>query len=283
MALDSFTPALLIGTRYTISGSIMVAAALLAKARLPKGRELWLTALYGAMILGLGSGAIALTETWMPTGLAALFVTASPFWLVGADALFPGGERLHPPAIAGLLVGLAGTALLVSQSAARSSSGRSILTGFLIIQVGCAGWGIGSILHRRLRATVHSVVSGGVQQLGAGVAFTILAAFTEGFHARWTPRGAGALMYLVIAGSIIGYSAYAYALDRLPVSLLSIYTYINPIVAVFLGWVFYRERFGLREALAMLVIFAGVAIVKRHAGHGSGPLSTEDVREPSMA
>jgi len=282
MALDSFAPALLIGTRYTISGAIMVAAALLTKTRLPRGRELWLSALYGAMILGLGSGAIALTETWLPTGLAALFLTTSPFWLVGAEALFPGGERLHPPAVAGMLVGLAGTALLVSQTAAHSSSGRSILTGFLILQVGCASWGIGSILHRRMRTTVHSVVSGGVQQLGAGVAFTILAAFTEGFHVHWTRRGAGALVYLVIAGSLIGYSAYAYVLDRLPVALISIYTYINPIVAVFLGWLVYREPFGLREAMAMVVVFAGVAIVKRHS-HPAARTIAKEAPQPTAA
>ena len=74
-----------------------------------------------------------------------------------------------------------------------------------------------------------------------------------------------ALLYLVCFGSIVGYSAYAYALDRLPVAILSVYPYVNAIVAVGLGWLFYRERFGVREALAMVVIFAGVAVVKRYA------------------
>jgi drug/metabolite transporter (DMT)-like permease len=78
-------------------------------------------------------------------------------------------------------------------------------------------------------------------------------------------RGVGALLYLVVFGSIVGYSAYAYALDRLPVAIVSIYPYVNAIVAVALGWVFYREKFGLREAIAMMIIFASVGVVKRYA------------------
>jgi drug/metabolite transporter (DMT)-like permease len=261
-ALDSFTPALLIGARYTISGCIMVIASFLTGARLPRGREFLLTARNGVLILGIGSGAIALTETWIPTGLAAIFITTCPFWLVGMDASFNGAGRLRAPAVAGMFIGLAGTALLVSQSAVRVRSGNSILLAFLILQLGCASWALGSILHVRLPSTAHSVVSGGVEQLGAGIAFLIVAWLTGGLHVKWTIHGAGALLYLVVFGSLVGYSAYTYALDRLPVSLVSIYTYINPIVAVFLGWLIYREPFGFREAVGMLVIFAGVAIVK---------------------
>jgi drug/metabolite transporter (DMT)-like permease len=78
-------------------------------------------------------------------------------------------------------------------------------------------------------------------------------------------RGVGALLYLVVFGSIVGYSAYIYALSHLPVTVLSIYPYVNPVVAVILGWLFYREAFGVREAVAMLIIFAGVALVKRYS------------------
>jgi drug/metabolite transporter (DMT)-like permease len=108
------------------------------------------------------------------------------------------------------------------------------------------------------------VVSGAVQQLAAGVAFLLPAMLVPEHPVRWSARGAGALMYLVVFGSIVGYSAYIYAMDKLPVAIVSIYTYVNPVVAVALGWLFYREPFGGREAVAMLVIFAGVALVKRH-------------------
>ena len=92
------------------------------------------------------------------------------------------------------------------------------------------------------------------------------ALFASSHHVVWSPRGVTALFYLVIFGSIVGYSAYAYALDRLPVSVVSIYPYVNAAVAVTLGWLFYREPFGRREAIAMLVIFTGVGLVKWQSG-----------------
>jgi drug/metabolite transporter (DMT)-like permease len=105
-----------------------------------------------------------------------------------------------------------------------------------------------------------------VQQVAAGLVALPFALFASSHQVHWSVRGVTALFYLVIFGSIIGYSAYAYALDRLPVAVVSIYSYINSVVAVALGWLFYREPFGLREASAMAIIFAGVALVKWQSG-----------------
>ena len=110
-------------------------------------------------------------------------------------------------------------------------------------------------------------VSGGVQQLATGLAVAVPALLVPGNFFHWTSRGVLAVLYLVTFGSIVGYSAYIYAMDKLPVSLVSVYNYINPVVAVALGWLFYREPFGWRETGAMAVIFAGVAIVKRFGRH----------------
>ena len=107
---------------------------------------------------------------------------------------------------------------------------------------------------------------GAIQQLFSGLAALPFALFSGSHQIAWSVRGIAALFYLVIFGSIIGYSAYAYALDRLPVAVVSIYPYINSLVAVGLGWLFYREPFGAREAAAMLVIFAGVGLVKWQSG-----------------
>jgi drug/metabolite transporter (DMT)-like permease len=110
----------------------------------------------------------------------------------------------------------------------------------------------------------HPVVSGAIQQLAAGLVFLPPALLIGEHPIRWQFRGVAALVYLVIFGSIVGYSSYIYALEKLPVALVSIYTYVNPVVAVLLGWLVYREPFGKREILAMLVIFLGVALVKRY-------------------
>jgi drug/metabolite transporter (DMT)-like permease len=265
IALESMTPAVLMALRYTISGIILLAVAYFSKAHIPKGRELWYTALYGVIIIGTGTGCLVYAEQWVPSGLASVFITVSPFWMVGVEALIPGGVRLHGPTIVAMLVGLAGTVLLVAPEAMQEGFGGPLLRGFLLLQIGCAGWALGSILQRRHQTKAHPVVSGAVQQLATGLAFAVPALLTKPHPYNWTVRSLEAVAYLIVFGSIVGYSAYAFVLDRLPISVVSIYNYINPIIAVFLGWIFFREHFGLQELFAMLIIFVGVALVKRYS------------------
>jgi drug/metabolite transporter (DMT)-like permease len=265
IAVESVHPAVLVSLRYLVSGTILLVSAFFSKAHLPSGRELWYTALYGVIIIGIGNGCLAFAEVWVPSGLAALFITTSPFWMIGTEALIPGGDRLHGPTLIGMLVGLAGTLLLVAPSAMEEGFRGPLLRGFLLLQLGCGGWALGSILQRRHQTKAHPVVSGAVQQLATGLAFLVPALATRPNPLAWSQRSVAAVIYLVVFGSIVGYSAYIYVLDRLPISVVSIYNYINPIVAVLLGWWFFRERIGAREIAAMLVIFAGVALVKRYS------------------
>ncbi len=265
IALESMAPQVLMGLRYTISGTILLAVAYFSKAHLPTGRELRYTALFGVIIIGTGTGCLVFAEQWVPSGLASVFITLSPFWMIGIDAVIPGGERLHGPTIVAMLVGLAGTTLLVAPEVISEGFRGPLLRGFLVIQLGCGGWCLGSILQRRHQTKAHPVVSGAVQQLATGLAFAIPAFVAKPHPSAWSMRSIGAVAYLVVFGSIVGYSAYSFVLDRLPVSVVSIYNYINPIIAVFLGWIFFREHFGVQEVVAMLIIFAGVALVKRYS------------------
>ena len=274
MSLEMFSPLCLLGTRFSLSGGILLAAAMLRGARLPRGRELFYIALSGVMIIGIGTGTLIFAETWIPSGMAALFISTSPFWMTGVEALWPGGTRLHPPEIGGMAVGLAGTILLVWEGAVKAPHGGAIIGGFLLMQFGCAGWAAGSIFRRRIDTRAHPVVTGAIQQLSSGIAALIPALLFEPGQTHFTTRGFSAMLYLVFFGSIAGYSAYAYALDRLPVALVSIYTYVNPVVAVFLGWLFYREPFGVREAVATGVILLGVTIVKR-VGRAPAPANEQ--------
>jgi drug/metabolite transporter (DMT)-like permease len=263
VGLESFTPAMLMCLRYLISGILMLIGAWLAGAHLPRGRELWRTALYGALTIGMGTGSLALAEVWIPSGLAALIVTTQPFWMVGVEALMPGGARLHFPAVRGMLVGLAGVGFLIAPAAlASATDSQALLKGFVTLQIGAAVWSVGSISQRRMATRAHPIVSGAVQQFATGLAF-VIPALLQSRTAVWDAKGIGAVVYLAIFGGVIGYSAFIFSMDRLPVALVSIYTYVNPIIAVLLGWVFYREAFGWREVVAMLIIFAGVAMVKQ--------------------
>jgi len=250
--------------RYTLSGTLMMMGAWISGAAFPRGRELWLTAFYGLLTIGLGTGSLAVAELWVPSGLAAMIVTTQPFWMVGVEAWYT-GERLHWPSIQGMLIGLAGVIVLFWPAVFGGSNALrrgDLWAGFAVLQFGAVTWAFGSIAQRNIRSHVHPIVSGAVQQLATGIAFAIPA--LAGPHPdHWTRSGIGAVVYLAVFGGVVGYSSYIYSMYHLPVALVSIYTYINPIVAVFLGWLFYREVFGWREAAAMLVIFAGVAVVKR--------------------
>ena len=269
MSLESFPPLELVCVRYLISGSILL---LFAKARgiyLPRGRELAAACFSGFLTLGVGNGALVFSEVLIPSGIAGLIVTISPFWMVGVEALLPGGERLHGPTIGGMAVGLLGAGLLFMPDASAHSIDRNLLNGFLLLQIGMAGWSFGSIYQRRNAGRAHPVIAGGVQQLAAGVILLPFVLAIPQAPVHWSSRGVLALLYLVCFGSIVGYSAFVYAMDRLPVAVVSLYSYINAVVAVVLGWLVYRERFGVNEVFAMLVIFAGVALVKRYS-HRAG-------------
>jgi drug/metabolite transporter (DMT)-like permease len=275
IALESFSPATLVCLRNLLSGTLTLSVAAAIGARLPRGRDLWATAGYGVMVIGMGNGALALAEQWIPTGLASLFVTTSPFWFVGIDALLPGGERLHGPTVRGLLLGFAGVLFLLAPAfqavvthqsfaggAGGGAGGGAMIAAFLVLQLSGASWAWGSLLQRNRKLSAHPFVLGGVQQLATGVAY-LPATLLQLNSAHWTTRGMGAIVYLAIFGGMVGYGCYALAIARLPLAIVSIYTYVNPVVAVFLGWLFYRESFGIREALAMAIIFAGIAVVRR--------------------
>jgi len=262
MALETVPPLFLIAGRFCLSGGLMLGWVWLSGKALPRGRELLITAANGVLILGVGNGCLVFAEMWIPSSLAALFIGISPFWMVALEALVPGGERLRWPALAGILTGFLGAGLLVAPSLSANGMSGNISKGFLILQLGSLSWGLGSILQKRNRGKAHPIVNGAVQQMAAGVVFLIPALLAGQTPASWTSRGSWAVAYLVVFGSIVGYSSYIYALDRLPVSLVSIYTYVNPVVAAILGWYFYREPFGRREIVAMMVIFCGVAVVK---------------------
>lgn len=261
MALESFPPLLLVGTRFTISGSILLAVLLATGMKLPARRDLAASALFGLVILGVGNACLTFAETWIASSLAALFVTTAPFWLTGLEAAL-GGERLRGLALAGLVIGLAGTALLVGPGWEEGVSGNT-LKGFLVLQMGCFSWSFGSIVQRRRLSEMNPVLNGAVQQLSAGIGFLLLASLFPGDPVRWSARGVGALLYLVVFGSIVGYTSYIYALKTLPVALVALHNYANPAVAAVLGWLIFGEGFGVREVVAMGVIFAGVFLVSR--------------------
>jgi drug/metabolite transporter (DMT)-like permease len=185
--------------------------------------------------------------------------------MVGIESLMPEGEPLHAPTIVGMLVGLTGVVVLVARTAFGAKSPTpALVTAFVLLQLGLGAWALGSILQRKQVSRAHPFISGAVQQFATGIVFLSAVPI---LHSRmsWTARGIGAVAYLAMFGGIVGYSAFVYSMAKLPVAIASLYNYVNPLVAVALGWLFFREPFGLLECFSMLMIFTGVAIVKRQS------------------
>jgi drug/metabolite transporter (DMT)-like permease len=228
-----------------------------------------MNACVGPLILGVGNGALAVAELWIPTGLAALFVSTAPFWYAAAESWVPGGDRLRAAVLRGMLVGSAGVVLLVGPAgwgALSGRTGRGIVAGFFLLQLSQVSWSFAAIFQRRQTQRAHPFIAGAVHQLSTGVTFLIPSLFETGVwnaKVHWDARGTGALLYLALFGGIVGYSCFLLVMNRLPVMIATLYNYVNPVVAVMLGWIVYREPFGWREGIAMAIIFLGVAMVRR--------------------
>jgi drug/metabolite transporter (DMT)-like permease len=142
-----------------------------------------------------------------------------------------------------------------------------------------AAWCSGSILQKRYPATGSPWLSLGIQQLAAGVAFVPVVLVAPSSPIHWSVRGVAAIFYLVVFGSWVGYTAYIYGLGKIPVAIFSTYSYVNCVVAVALGWLVYREPFGVKETVAMLIIFVGVGIVKWQTSIKRPPTAGVPVRD----
>ena len=248
---------------------------------MPRGRELLLTAICGVICIGVGNGFLATAEEYVPSGLAALFYTTAPFWMVGIDALLPGGKRPKLLTVGGLLVGLMGVAFLIMPAALHEGFRGKVIPGFLLLQISSVGWVLGSLLQKRVETRANSFVIGAVQQFAAGISMFVPAIIFGKMPHLISLRSGLAVAYLVIFGSLIGFSSYIYVVAKLPVAIVSIYYFVNPVVAVWLGFLFFREPFGGRELIAMLIIFAGIALVRWSESFRSRPLKALMVERAS--
>lgn len=265
VGLETLTPMLFGGLRFLIAGAVLfLIMSRQRNVRLPSGREWVDLAAVGLMLLGVGNGMVVWAEQWVPSGTAALLVATGPFWVAGLETLRRGGERVTRWSVAGMLVGFGGLAMLVGPSLFEASAaGGMFLLGALALQVGCFSWSAGSVYAKHRPVGVNPLMGAAVQMLVAGAALTLVgSAGGEWGRIGFSTRSVGALAYLVVFGSIVAYGSFAYAMQKLPLSVVSTYAYINPVIAVLLGWLLLGEPLGWRVWLATAVILAGVALVK---------------------
>ena len=213
IALETIPPFVMAGIRYVTAGAMLTAIVAARGDRLPGPRAWPSLAFLGLLLLGFGNGGVVWAEQTVPSGLTAVLVATSPFWMVGLDAALPGGTRLGARRAAGLAVGFLGIVLLVGPEL-QLESGRQFLGGVIAAQLACVGWAIGSIYSRRRghgAAKQESVLATAAFEMLFGGVSLILAAAVHGEFARtvFTARTAGALAYLIVFGAVIGFTAYA--------------------------------------------------------------------------
>jgi len=267
ISLETIPPLLMAAMRWIVAGSLLTLVLTLRGERLPARREWPSLAILGILLLGFGNGAVVWAEQTVPSGLTAVLVATSPFWMVGFDAFMPDGDAITARRVIGLVVGFAGIVMLVWPELRFDGSGAGFLGGVVSAQVACAGWAVGSSYARK-RGRGHAseenvLATAAFEMLFGGFALLIASlALHETARLTFTPRTAGALAYLIFVGAIGGFSAYAYALKHLPVATVSLYAYINPIIAVVLGTLVLSEPFDIRMLLAAAVVFVGIVLVR---------------------
>lgn len=265
ISLQTVPPFLQGGLRNILAGLIL-AAGLAARGHKLPGRPAWgRLAVLGFFMFLLGNGGVVWGVEHLPSGLAAVLVGTSPFWMVGVEAFVAGGRTLRVRQLIGLVTGFAGIVILVWPDIAQGGvGGREFLLGVISVQIACAGWAIGSSYTRRHVMPADVLGSAAMQMIFGGMFLTLLGAtLGEWGRLSFTGLTLSAMAYLVLAGSVIAFTAYSYALRHLDVATVSLYTYINPVIAVALGTVLLDEPFHMRMVIAAGVILIGTLIVGR--------------------
>lgn len=268
IGVQHLPPMLFAGIRWIIAGSIFIVFMKWKGKALPKANEIVHLAIVGLALLGLGNGLVVVSEQWIPSGLTALLLSTVPFGIVGLESLLPKGPKLNLTIIAGLIMGLLGVSLIFKGEVKYLLVVENRL-GILGIMMAVFFWSLGSIYSKYKKVNVHPLMGASVQMLVAGTAMAIVGvSLGELQKITLEMKGFLSLAYLITVGSWVGYGSYIYAIAHLPLSLVATHAYVNPIIALFLGWLILDEELNLQIIIAAFVILVGVSIVR----HGSAQM-----------
>lgn len=273
-AVETLPPLLMAGTRFVVAGTVLYVWRRAAGHPRPTGAQWRAAGVVGALMLLVGNGGVTWAEQWVESGTAALMVTSVPLWMVLLDWARPGGRPPRLAVWAGILVGLAGVLLLFGSPAVDPR----YTAGWAVLLAASVAWAAGS-LYSRTAVLPAPLLATGMQMLAGGVLLLGVGALTGEIQAldprAFSVRSVLAVCYLILFGSLVGYSTYVWLLRVTPPALASTYAFVNPVVAVLLGWLLAGERITLRIVLASVVIVGGVALItvtrsRRPPGAGPG-------------
>jgi drug/metabolite transporter (DMT)-like permease len=263
-AIETMPPLGMASLRFVIAGSLLYLWSRSRGAPAPSYRQWRNAAISGTLLLAGGNGAVVVAEQWVPSGLVALIVAAVPFWLVLLDALF--GSRARPTrrTTLGLLTGFGGVGVLAGSPGVGAGGGQELL-GALLALAGSLAWASGSLASRYAKDPPRPRMLVAMQMLFGSLVLgmmSLVAGETDGFRlAEVSFLSWAALLYLIVAGALIGYSAYIWLLTVVTPSRVGTYAYVNPVVAMLLGWALADEPLTFRSLLAAAIILASVVVI----------------------
>ncbi|MCB0730026.1 MAG: EamA family transporter [Ignavibacteriae bacterium] len=262
IGIKDLPPMLFTGIRWFIAGPTLLLFLIFRKMELPPKSEIKNLIVIGIMLIGLSNGFLVYAQKWVPSGLSSLLITTLPFWIVSIESFLPDKPNLNKYIFGGLIIGFFGVSLIFF-SEIGTIFNPGYLTGILFILASIWVWSSGSIYAKYKKFNSHPLMRASIQMITAGI-LQIIIGLILGEQNEFTlsEKGIYAMIYLIIFGSFLGYVAYIYAISILPVSFVSTYSYINPVIALFLGWYYLNEKIDLTTIMGSIVILLGVALVQ---------------------
>ena len=265
-AIETLPPFLMAATRFLVAGAILFTWAAVSSESIRASLSQWPRALMlGALLLLCGNGGVTWAEKYIASGFAALLIATEPFWVVLLNWAIS-HRRPNGKVLFGVLIGLAGVALLVGEGLGHGGASLSMeFIGSGVVMLSSVAWAVGSVYSNRHPIKTSTSMASGMQMLTGGGLLLLLGLFTGEFHwlnlakASWTSLVA--LAYLTIFGSLVAFTAYSWLLRNDTPARAATYAYVNPVVAVLLGWVFASEPITLRVIIAAAIIVGSVALI----------------------
>jgi drug/metabolite transporter (DMT)-like permease len=256
-------PLLFAGFRWLAAGLIIFTILVLKGVKLPDRKDIFRLAVPGICLLGISNVLIVIIEQWIPSGLVALLVATCPFWMFFAESRINKELRFNGFTVTGMVIGFLGTIIIFTQNV-EFALDKQFIIGLLLLIISLFSWCFGSLYAKYKSVDVNPFMGAAIQMLIAGTAQTVLGLVLgelSAFH--FDKESLLSFLYLIFVASILGYGSYMYAIKHLPVSFVSTHAYVNPIIALFLGWLILGEPMSISIVLGAGIILSGVFLIKK--------------------
>ena len=264
IGVTQFPPFLFSVIRFLIAGPILIGFMLtIGKASLPSRNTMIHQAISGFFMLTLGIGIVGWAEMYVSSGLAAIICSVMPVWVILINLAITPEDRPTLPILLGLLIGFVGILMIFGEHLSDFSN-TQYRVGIVMTFVGNICWAFGSVWIKRKNQNSDPFLNAGLQMFFGGIFLVPLSLLLDDYsRIQWSGEIVASLAYLILIGSVAAYACYSYAIKKLPMTLVSLYAYINPMVAVVLGWLVLSEKLNLRIGIAILITITGIYIVNR--------------------